>query len=103
MGGKQTLIASLFAVTIAAKARSEHMPVRRGKSWFAVKRFGYGVGLPIAWEGWLLLSVFVAAMTLSGLLLPPLVFAVLVIPLTAAVLYLAYVRSDGEWRYRNGE
>ena len=97
------MIASLLAVTIATKARSKDMPVRRRRPWFAVKRFGYGVGLPIAWEGWLLLSVFVAAMTLSALLLPPLVFAVLIIPLTTAVLYLAYVRSDGEWRWRNGE
>jgi len=79
------------------------MTVRRGKPWFAVKRFGYGVGLPIAWEGWLLLSVFVAAMTLSGLLLSPLVFALAVIPMTAAVIYFAYARSDGDWRYRNGE
>ncbi len=79
------------------------MPVRQAKPWFAVKRFGYGVGLPISWEGWLLLSVFVAAMTLSGLLLSPILFAVSVIPMTAAVLYLAYVHSDGDWRWRNGE
>jgi len=32
------------------------MPISHGKPWFAVKRFGYGVDLPIAWEGWLLLS-----------------------------------------------
>lgn len=79
------------------------MALRRGKPWFAVKRFGYGVGLPIAWEGWLLLSAFVAVMTLSGVLLPPLVFALAAILMTAAFIYLAYVRSDGDWRYRNGE
>ena len=22
------------------------------KPWFAPKRFGYGAGLPIAWQGW---------------------------------------------------
>jgi hypothetical protein len=42
-------------------------------------------------------------MTLSGLLLPPLVFALAAILMTAAFIYLAYVRSDGDWRYRNGE
>ena len=79
------------------------MPTGRTKPWFPVKKLGYGVGLPIAWEGWLLLSVFMAAMALAGLLLPPLVFALSAIPMTAAVIFLAYVRSDGEWRYRNGE
>jgi hypothetical protein len=79
------------------------MPIGRGKPWFAVKRLGYGVGLPIAWEGWLLLLLFVSALALSGALLPPLVFAVSIIPLTAAFLYITYIRSDGEWRHRNGE
>lgn len=79
------------------------MPVARGKPWFAVKRFGYGVGLPIAWEGWLLLSAFVAAVTLSVLLLPPLLSALSVISMGAAFIYVASLRSDGEWRYRNGE
>lgn len=79
------------------------MPIRRGKPWFAVKRFGYGVGLPIAWEGWLLVAAFVAALTVSGLLLPPYAFIGSVIPMTAAVIYLAYVRSDDDWHYRNGD
>jgi hypothetical protein len=79
------------------------MPVEGKKPWFPVKRFGYGVGLPIAWEGWLVLSLYVAAMILCGVLLPKLAFVITAIPLTAAVLYVCYVRSDGEWRYRNGE
>lgn len=79
------------------------MPVRGRKPWFAVKRFGYGVGFPIAWEGWLLLFSFVAALTLSGLLLPPLAFTVSIIPITAAFLYVTYIRSDGDWRYRHGK
>lgn len=26
------------------------------KAWFAPKRYGYGSGLPIAWQGWALLA-----------------------------------------------
>jgi hypothetical protein len=77
------------------------MPLRRGKPWFAVKRLGYGVGLPIAWQGWLLLAVYVVALTALGLLLPPYAFIALVLPITTAVIYVAYVRSDDDWRYRN--
>lgn len=29
-------------------------------AWFAPKRLGYGAGLPIAWQGWLLLGGHVA-------------------------------------------
>ena len=28
--------------------------------WFRAKRFGYGAGLPIAWQGWLLLAAHMA-------------------------------------------
>ena len=79
------------------------MSAESRKPWFAVKRFGYGVGLPIALEGWLVLLLYVAAMTLSGLLFTPFFFVIAACLSTAAVLYICYVRSDGEWRYRNGE
>jgi len=41
--------------------------------------------------------------TLSALLLPPLLFALSAILLAAAFIYVAWIRSDGEWRYRNGK
>ena len=79
------------------------MPVERKKPWFAVKRFGYGVGLPTAWEGWLVLFLYVAAVVSSALLLPAPASMGLFILFTAAVLYICYVRSDDEWRWRGGE
>lgn len=30
--------------------------------WFAARRFGLGVGLPVAWQGWLLLGSYLAAL-----------------------------------------
>jgi len=29
-----------------------------GPEWFAPKRFGYGAGLPISWQGWTLTAAF---------------------------------------------
>ncbi|WP_243403462.1 MULTISPECIES: hypothetical protein [Bacteria] len=29
-------------------------------AWFAPKRFGYGAGLPIAWQGWAVLVAYLA-------------------------------------------
>lgn len=79
------------------------MPIKGKKPWFPVKRFGYGVGMPIAWEGWVVTILYMAAMILSGLLLTTWAFVVTAIPLTAAVILVSYLRSDDDWRYRNGE
>lgn len=79
------------------------MPPEKKKPWFPVKRFGYGAGLPIAWEGWLVLLSYLVAMLLSGVLFPILGFAITAILLTTLVLYIAYTRTDGEWRFRNGD
>lgn len=73
------------------------------KAWFAVKRHGYGVGLPIAREGWLVLVGYLVAVVCSAVLLPPLASAIVLILATAAFVYIAYVRSNREWRWRNGE
>jgi hypothetical protein len=35
--------------------------------WLASKRFGYGAGLPVAWQGWALLLGYLA----EPFLLPP--------------------------------
>ena len=31
-----------------------------GPEWFAPKRYGYGAGLPISWQGWAITLGFVA-------------------------------------------
>lgn len=31
-------------------------------AWFAPKRHGFGAGFPIAWQGWLVLGFYVAAL-----------------------------------------
>jgi hypothetical protein len=34
-----------------------------GPEWFAPKRYGYGAGLPISWQGWALTIAFLAYAT----------------------------------------
>ncbi len=83
--------------------QGEGMPIESKKPWFAVKLIGYGVVLPIDWEGWLKLLAYVCAMVVAGVILPKFAFLVVAIFLSAAVVSIAYMRSDAEWRYRNGE
>ena len=79
------------------------MAGERRKPWFRVKSHGYGAGLPIAWEGWLVLFLYVAAILSSSALISSMTSLIVLVLLTPLVLYISYVRSDGEWRWRNGD
>ena len=74
--------------------------------WFAPKRYGYGAGSPIAWQGWVVLGVFIAAITVAGFTLLPkhwglYIWALLV---AASVLTIIAARTTkGGWRWRWGE
>lgn len=74
--------------------------------WFAPKRFGYGAGLPIAWQGWALLLGFIAVVSVLKLALadrhPALVVALAVIA-AIPVIVLSARHTRGGWRWRWGE
>lgn len=73
--------------------------------WFAPKRFGYGSGLPTAWQGWVASAVFLAFVLLCGLLMETgqvILGVFLLIPITAAFLALAKRHTPGGWRWRSG-
>ena len=72
--------------------------------WFAPKRYGYGAGLPIAWQGWVFLALHLAVIAglAFGLQHRPLALAAAVA--TAAILPLPIyaAKTDGGWRWRWG-
>jgi hypothetical protein len=75
-----------------------------GPEWFAPKRFGYGSGLPISWQGWAITIVFMAVAVATAFLFsgrPVVVFAILV-PLTAMLLVITAKTTRGGWRWRWG-
>lgn len=45
------------------------MPACQFKTWFVSKRYGYGAGIPICWQGWLSVGVLAAAIGTAVLLL----------------------------------
>jgi hypothetical protein len=85
------------------------MSERDDGAWFAPKRFGYGAGLPIAWQGWALLAGYIAVMLAPTPLLewdPILgtgIAAAVWIVATALVLVVAKRKTRGGWRWRIGE
>ena len=72
--------------------------------WFEPKRFGYGAGWPVAWQGWALLAGYVAVVAVAGLLLPDHRFAFLMVTIaaTVALLPLVAMHTRGGWRWRMG-
>lgn len=78
-------------------------------AWFAPKRYGYGAGLPVAPQGWLLIASYVAALAgiamfdqggHGGARTTAFVLALLV---TALFALIVARRTRGGWKWRWGE
>lgn len=80
------------------------------KMWFAAKRYGYGAGLPISWEGWAVMIAYVVAMVLvswfSSQLTGVKQVYVLVsgtFMLSILLIIIAHAKTRGGWRWRWGD
>ena len=78
-------------------------------AWFAQKTHGYGAGLPIAWQGWVLLAGYIGIMLLAGLLIEwdrevglPVGIGLMLVS-TVVLTLLASAKTRGGWRWRWGE
>ena len=71
--------------------------------WFAPKKFGYGAGLPIAWQGWFLLIGYVVIITGLSFIakqIGPLVFIAAAVLVTVPFMVIAKRRTKGGWKWR---
>ena len=75
--------------------------------WFAAKRYGYGAGRPIAWQGWALLATYMGAVLGLGMLAgrgwPQCAgaFAGIAV-LTVVFVVIVHRHTRGGWRWRWG-
>jgi hypothetical protein len=76
-----------------------------GPEWFAPKRYGYGAGVPISWQGWLITVAFIALLGAIAMVLRdrPLAFIAAMVPPTLAFILIAARTTRGGWRWRWGE
>ena len=76
-----------------------------GPEWFAPKRYGYGSGLPISWQGWVVTLGYAAVLIGASLLLSanPLQLFAVIIPLTVVLMVICARTTRGGWRWRWGE
>ena len=83
-------------------------PLRDG-AWFAPKRYGYGAGWPLTWQGWGLLGLYVLTLIILIIIARrslPLAQAgifLLITLATSLLLIIARSRTRGGWRWRWGE
>jgi hypothetical protein len=72
--------------------------------WFAPKRYGLGGGVPIAWQGWIVLGVYLAIIIAASQLLNqrPWAMVSVIVPATMIFLVIVVRTTRGGWRWRWG-
>jgi len=76
-----------------------------GPEWFAARRYGMGSSLPISWQGWVVLLLYIAAVMGSFFLFgehSPATYAVIAIA-TLIFLVICARTTRGGWRWRWGD
>lgn len=77
---------------------------RTPKYWFAAKRYGWGWGLPCAWQGW---AVFIGylALVLGGMLLlrgsdGGVVYGIYLVVISVALVAICWITGEPpRWRW----
>ena len=88
-----------------ARKHNSHTPLVEEPAWWAPQRYGYGAGLPIAWQGWAMSLAYALVVTGAAIgLLPHRIPAFLAITLaaTALLVVVAARRTQGGWHWRWG-
>ncbi len=78
------------------------------KYWFPAKRYGWGWGLPTAWQGWLVLAVFLVLVLAGSLLFPPRAqpgsYYTYVAVLCGLLIGVCWLKGEApRWRWGNDE
>lgn len=75
--------------------------------WFAHKRYGFGSGLPIAWQGWAASSLYLAIVLVATLFVERSPWPAGSIIFTATAIFLVIcartTRGGWHWRWGGGE
>ena len=72
--------------------------------WFSAKRYGYGTALPIAWQGWVVMTLYFLVVIGAAFLFAkqPVILFSIVVPATVIFLVIAARTTKGGMRWRWG-
>jgi hypothetical protein len=75
--------------------------------WFGVKRYGYGWGLPVRWQGWAVLAAYLVLLYAGTSYFKPrrdvLSLFVFFVVLSAALVAIIAVKGEQPLRWRWGK
>ena len=74
------------------------------KYWFPAKRYGWGWGIPSTWQGWVVLTMFVALVAFGPFLFPPRqqmgLYLAYVAVLSALLIGVCWLKGEpARWRW----
>jgi len=74
------------------------------KYWFAAKRYGWGWGRPLTWQGWVVAAAFLLLVACNGLFVLPRWGPAVFFPVLAVLVAMLFAvcRATGEpphWRW----
>lgn len=74
-------------------------------AWFAPKRYGFGAGLPVRWQGWALIAGFAALVGVAIWIFgaDDLRALAIIVPAIAVLLVISARTTRGGWRWRWGD
>lgn len=72
--------------------------------WFPAKRYGWGWGLPLTWQGWVTLAQFITLIALGAFVIKPHqrpgLFALYVVALIVAFVAICLAKGEPpSWRW----
>jgi hypothetical protein len=78
------------------------------KYWFPAKRYGWGWGFPVTWQGWSVMAAFLLLIAAGAALITPRrglpVFLAYVAVLSIAFVGICWLKGEPpRWRWGNGK
>jgi hypothetical protein len=76
--------------------------------WFPAKRYGWGWGLPLTWQGWAVLAAFIALIMADLWMFPPgkalPAFVACVVGLSMLLTAVCWLKGEPpRWRWGNNQ
>ena len=76
--------------------------------WFRAKRYGWGWGLPLNWQGWVIFIAYVGLIVAGSYIYPPennmAIFIFLAAIFTLILIVICWIKGEPpHWRWGNGK
>ena len=71
------------------------------KYWFQAKRYGWGWGLPLTWQGWIVFIIYISLIIISSIFLPKQKLYILLISIfTIIFIIICWIKGEPPyWRW----